>query len=269
MTYFEKFIQLYGSKLLAFVIILAVGSICIKLLTKIAERALKRSKIDRTTHKFLHSIIKIALYILLIIIALSSPSSFNMDMTSVVAIFSVAGLAVSLAVQDSLANVAGGMIIIFSKPFETGDYVQIDNVEGTVAYINILHTKLNTIDNKAIYIPNGKISSDKIVNYTHEVNRRLDLTFSIGYADDFQLAKKIISDLIEAHPLALKDPEPLVRMSEHAESSIHIVAKTWVKSEDYWTLNYDLLESVKEQFDQNQISIPYNQLDVNLISPEN
>ncbi|MGI5958038.1 MAG: mechanosensitive ion channel family protein [Massiliimalia sp.] len=257
----EFFIDTYGSKLLSCVLILAIGGIIIKVAVALFKKALKKSPISVTMHKFLTSALSIALIILLAIIVLDN---WGVPTTSLVAAFSVFGLAISLAVKDSLANVASGVILLVTKPFDVGDYVELNGVEGTVNYINMLTTKLNTFDNKAIYIPNGQISSDRIVNYTREENRRLDLVFSIGYGDDFQKAKKIISEIIDAHPLAVKTPEPVVRMCEHNQSSIDICAKVWVKSSDYWNLKYDLLEEVKIQFDKNDINIPYPQLDVHL-----
>lgn len=266
MEMLENFLDKYGSTLLTCAVLFVVGTILIRILMTIIVKALKRSKIDVTVHKFLISISKIILYVLLIVIILDT---WGVKMSSIIAVFSVCGLAISLAVQDSLANVAGGMIILFSKPFELGDYVKIDSVEGTVIHINILHTKLTTFDNKAIYIPNGQVSGDKIINYTREANRRLDLTFSISYENDFREAKRIISEIIEAHPMALKDPAPLVRVCEFADSSINIAVKVWTKSSDYWPLNFDLLEQVKLKFDENGITIPYNQMEVTFKNPQN
>ena len=184
-------------------------------------------------------------------------------MTSIIAIIGAAGLAVGLALQSSLSNLAGGFIILFSKPFQVGDYVEYGGVSGTVSAISILYTRLLTIDNKAIYIPNGQISNSTLVNYTEEPKRRLDLVFSISYDDDFKKAKKILAEIISSKPTALNEPDPpAIRVTEHAASSINIIVKIWVKSEDYWNLYYDLHEEVKTRFDEEGISIPYNQLDV-------
>lgn len=258
---FETFIKEYGTQLLSCIVITVVGLTIIKILMKLIRKSLKHSKIDVTMHKFLLSMIRIVLMIILIVIVLQT---LGVPMTSIIAVISVIGLAVSLAIQNSLSNVAGGMIILFSKPFELGNYVQIDNVEGTVVQISILHTKLNTIDNKAVYIPNGQVSAEKIINFSTEEKRRLELIFSIGYRDDFTLAQTIIKSLIEKNPLALTDPEPLVHMCEHGDSAIKILTRVWVNTDDFLTLKYDLLEEVKMEFDKNHISIPYNQLEVKL-----
>lgn len=258
---FQEFLDLNGGKLIATAIILAVGMVLIKITMKLMVKLLQKSRIDVTVHKFLLSTIRIVLWIL---VALTILQLFNVPMTSVVAALSFCGLAVSLAVQDSLANVASGLIILFSKPFEVGDYIQLGDIEGRVVHINIIHTKLNTLDNKAIYVPNGQVSAEKIVNYTREENRRLDLVFSISYQDDFRIAKQLIAEIVDAHPKALKEPAPLIRVCEHAASSVNIAVKVWVKSDDYWDLNFDLLEEVKLVFDEHGINIPFNQLDVYL-----
>ncbi|MEG2428844.1 MAG: mechanosensitive ion channel, partial [Oscillospiraceae bacterium] len=219
------------------------------------------SKIDPICHKFMLSLTKVTLMILVIIITLSQ---LGVDMSSLVAMLGVAGLAVGLAVQDSLSNLAGGFIVLFSKPFSVGDFVEIDGVCGTVHHINIIQTKLLTIDNKAIYIPNGQVSSAKITNYSSEENRRLDVEFSVSYTTNIAQAKEIISKIIAQNPLALTIPEPTVNVSEHASSSIKILARIWVKNENYWDLDYSMLESVKNEFDKNGIVIPFEQLEVSL-----
>lgn len=259
------FLEISGPKILLSIIILVVGLIIIKLLMGVVKKILKKSKLDPICHKFVRSLLQITLYILIIIIALST---LGVDMTSLVAMLGVAGLAVGLAVQDSLANLAGGFILLFTKPFKVGDFIEIAGISGTVKHINILQTKLNTIDNKAIFIPNGQVSSAKIINYSAEPLRRLDLTFSIGYSDDVTKAKTLLSEIIDKNEYVIKDPEPVIRMSEHSESSIKIIAKVWVNTEHYWDLNYDLLEQVKQSFDSNNISIPFRQLDINIKSLE-
>ena len=259
----ESLIQTYGPRLISCLLMLAVGGILIRIAITLFKKALKKSRINVTMHKFLTSTLSITLIILLAIMVLDN---WGVPTTSLVAVLSVFSLAVSLAVKDSLADVASGAILLVSKPFDVGDYVEINGVEGTVNYINMLTTKLNTFDNKAIYIPNGQISSEKIINYTREENRRLDLVFSIGYQDDFQKAKKVITEIIHSNPLSILEPEPVVRMCEHNQSSIDICAKVWVKSENYWSLKYDLLEQVKLRFDEEKIGIPYPQMDVHLKS---
>lgn len=242
---------------------LAIGSLFTKIVIKALTKGLKKSRIEPTTHGFIISLVKTSLYVFVFIIFLST---LNVPMSSIVATIGAAGLAIGLALQDSLSNIAGGFIILFSKPFKKGDYIQIDDESGKVDEISIFYTKLLTSDNKVIHIPNGNITAKTITNYNEENLRRLVLNFSIDYSNDYKKAIKIIKSTINSHPLALDKPdEPLVRMSEHASSAIIIVAKVWVKSENYWDLNYDLLEQIKDAFDENGISIPYDKLDVNLI----
>lgn len=259
---FDKFIDAYGERIIFAIVVLFVGYIIIKVMMKILKKALQRSRIDITLHKFLLSTIKVLLWILLCLTILQI---FKIPLTSIIASLSVLGLAISLAVKDSLSNVAGGLIVLFSKPFQVGDYIQINEFEGKVEHINTINTKLTTIDNKAIFIPNGQVSSSTVVNFTNENIRRVDIIFSIGYKDDFEKAKGIINNIINNHEKALKEPKPLVRVCELAESSINIATRVWAKGEDYWDLRYDLLEFVKYEFDKQGINIPYNQLDVHLV----
>lgn len=256
-----NFITLKGLDILVSIAIVVVGLIIIKFLMSTLKKILKKSKLDPICHKFVVSFTKITLYVLVFIIACSN---LGVPMTSLVTVLGAAGLAIGLAVQDSLSNLAGGFILLFTKPFQVGDFIELSGITGTVSHINILQTKLQTVDNKAIYIPNGQVSTDKIINYSREENRRLDLVFSIGYEDDFVKVEKLINNIIENNPLAIKDPEPVVRVCEFAAHSINIAVKVWVKTEDYWTLNYDLLESIKLAFDKNAITIPFNQLDVHI-----
>ena len=240
------------------VAIFIIGIILAKITVKIMGKALNKSKIDITAHSFLKSLVKVTLYTIVIVIALTK---LGVPTTSLVTIIGAAGLAVGLALQSSMSNLAGGFIILFSKPFTVGDYVQIGSSEGTVEAITILYTRLLTGDNKAVYIPNGQVSNSSITNYTQEKTRRLDLVFSISYKDDYTKAKKILADIVDKNELALKDPEPLIRVTEQASNSINIAVKIWVKSENYWSLNFDMLESVKTRFDEEGISIPHNQLE--------
>ena len=256
-----KFLDLLP-KLLTAALILLVGIILVRWAAKFARNLLKHSRLDVTLHNFIVSIICAVLYIVLgiIVVTVLAPSAAG----SLIALFGVFGLAVSLAVKDSLANLAGGMSVLFTKPFALGDYVRINGNEGTIQEIRLNYTILKTFDNKVVHIPNGDVAKAEIVNFTYEPTRRLDLVFSIGYGDDFEKAKRIIRGALGDNPLAHRDPEPVVRMSEHGDSAIKIACRVWVDTPDYWTLNFDLLEEVKRRFDAEGISIPYNQMDVHL-----
>jgi small conductance mechanosensitive channel len=169
-------------------------------------------------------------------------------------------------VNGALSNLAGGVLIIFTRPFKIDDYIEVEgcDIAGTVEDIQIVCTKLRTPDNKTIYVPNGTLSNSNIINYSEKDTRRIGFTFSISYDNDFERAKEIIMDVCKSHELVLADPEPFVRLSEHGQSGIVITARVWVKSDDYWTVHFDILEAVKKRFDENGITIPYNQLDVHI-----
>ena len=254
-----KFLDLLP-KLLTAALILLVGIILVRWAAKFARNLLKHSRLDVTLHNFIVSILSALLYILLAIIVVTVlvPSAVG----SLITMFGVFGLAVSLAVKDSLANLAGGMSVLFTKPFALGDYVNINGNEGTVQEIRLNYTVIKTVDNKLVHIPNGDVAKAEITNFTAQETRRLDLVFSIGYDDDFEQAKKIIREIVHDNPLADSDPEPIVRMVEHGDSAIRIGCRVWVDTADYWTLNYDLLEEVKRRFDASGIHIPYNQLEI-------
>lgn len=242
--------------------ILIIGIILIRLLLRLTRKMLQKSKLDPTLHHFMLSIFGICLYLVLgtMVLAILVPDAVG----GLIALMSVFGLAISLAVKDSLANLAGGISVLFTKPFALGDYVQINSTEGTVEEIRLNYTVLKTFDNKVVHIPNGDVAKAQIVNFTCEPTRRLDITFSISYQDDFQKVQELIRAAVSTHPMALSDPEPVVRVYEHASSAILICCRVWCKTPDYWPLKFDLLEEVKRSFDQNGISIPYNQLDVHI-----
>lgn len=242
-------------------IVFFLGIILSRILLKFTAKFIQRSNIENTAGSFLISLIRVILYILVAIIALSI---LNVPMTSIVTVIGTAGIAIGLALQNSLSNLAGGFIILFSKPFKSGDLIEIDNSLGTVQSIGILYTKIITPDNKSIFIPNGKITDAKIINYSESATRRVDLIFDIGYNDDFEKARNVIFKIIADDNLILREPEPLVRMKSHNESSVGICVQVWTMNENYWQVYYNLTEKVKFEFDKNNIEIPYNQIDVHI-----
>lgn len=243
------------------VVILVVGMLIVRLASSLAKKTLKKSNIDGAARSFLVSLIRIILYMVVIIMVLSV---LNVPMSSIITIFGAAGLAVSLALQNCLSNLCGGFIILFSKPFVAGDTIELDGSVGKVKSISILYTKISTFDGKTIFIPNGKVSDAKIINYTESPERRIDLTFDIGYNSDFRKARELILKIIDEDSLFLKTPEPVVRMTSHNESSVSIDVKVFVKNDDYNMARYNIIEAVKESFDENGIEIPYNQLDIHI-----
>ena len=242
-------------------VILIVGILISKLIAKIVGKAVSKSNVNGAAKSFLVSLIKIILYIAVIIMALSV---LNVPMSSIITILGAAGLAISLALQSCLSNLSGGFIILFTKPFTTGDIIELDDSVGTVRDIGIFYTKIVKFDNKTVFIPNGKVTDAKIVNYTETPTRRIDLTFDISYSTDFGKACDVILEIISNEKLILKAPEPIVRMSAHNSSSISIDVLVWVNNADYLTERYNMTEAVKAAFDENGIVIPFPQLDIHV-----
>ena len=203
--------------------------------------------------------------VLLIIIIVMALSALQVPMSSIVATIGAAGLAIGLALQNSLSNVAGGFIILFSKPFKCGDYVKIGDSEGTVDAISILYTTLKTLENKMIFIPNGVVSQSTITNITADDKRRLELKFSISYNDDHNKAMAILREMLNDEPRVINEPDkPLVAVCEHGTSAIILIMRVWIPTDAYWEIRYKFLKEAKERFDANGISIPFDQLDVHI-----
>ncbi len=245
-----------------FVAVLLGGMIVMKIAVAIFRKAINRSKLKGTAGNFLLSLCKTALVILYVIILLSM---LGVDTTSLVAIFSVLTLAISLAVQGVISNLASGIMLVATKPLEEGDFVDIGGAVGTVEKIHITCTKLRTGDNKVITIPNSTVTASNITNYSVEDTRRVDLTFSVAYGSDVEKVKSIILGVIAKHELALKDPAPMVRLTEHGASSLDFVTRVWTKNADYWTVNFDLKEQVLAAFVAEGIEVPFPQMDVHVI----
>lgn len=263
---FLNYIENMIPSLIGAAIILIAGYFVTKLTLKLMTKGLTLKHVDTTIHKFLMSVVRVTFTIIIAVMALTV---LKVPMTSIVTAIGTAGLAIGLALQDSLSNVAGGFIILFSKPFKCGDYISINGEEGTVDMISILYTRLLTIENKAVMIPNGTVSKSTIVNLTAEEKRRLELKFSISYSDDHHKAMDIIRNVITADSRILHEPdEPLIAMCEHQDSAVILLLRVWVPTEQYWDMRFKFIEEVKEQFDANGITIPFNQLDVHLPSAQ-
>src|SRR6056297_4129925 len=245
-------------KFLLAVVLLFVGLGVIKFIVNLLEKNLQ-GKFERTLTSFLMSITRAVLLILLFI---SIASTIGIEVTSFVAVLGAASFAVGFALQGSLSNFAGGVMLLIFRPFSAGDTIEVAGHKGKVQEIQILYTILTTFDNKKIFIPNGNVATDSITNYSAMDNRRVDLTFGIGYDDDFHEAIALLKDLASQHELVLEDPEPIIRVIEHAGSSVNIACKLWVKGADYWDVYFDMHEDVKDAFDAAEIGIPYPQLDV-------
>ena len=243
------------------IVVLIVGSLIIKWITKAANRFFDKRNMDATLKVFLKKLINVALKVFLIIAIISI---LGIDTTSFVAILAAAGLAIGLAFQGSLSNFAGGVLILVTKPFKIGDFIETNGFSGTVEAIQILYTDLLTLDNKVIRIPNGTLSNTSIVNFSEKDTRRVDLTFGVGYEADSEKVIRVLSGIVAEHPLTLQEPEPFVRMSEHGDSAVIYTVRVWAKASDYWTVYFDIIENVKKRFDEENLSIPYPQMDVHI-----
>jgi small conductance mechanosensitive channel len=244
------------SNIVAAVVILIVCLIAIKLIGSAVNKLLNRSKLDKTLHAFIQSAIKALLYVLTAIIVVGS---LGFNVASLVAVLSVAGLAVSLAMQNSLSNLAGGIMILVTKPFLVGDFIEAAGQTGTVLEIGMAYTKLGTLDNKRISIPNSSISGANIVNYSTEGKRRVDLTFSVAYENDVENVKRALEIAISHCDKVLTEDvdAPFVRLSEYGESTISYVVRVWCKNADYWDVHFFLLEEVGKVFQEQGVLLSY------------
>ncbi len=261
-TVLQTFAITYGGKLISGLIILIIGLKLIKYITKLFRSGLERSSVDKSLYAFLLSATKVTLYILLVTILVDT---LGVDTASFIAVLGSAGLAIGLAIQGSLSNLAGGVLILFLKPFKAGDFIEAVGHGGIVEEIQLFYTILNTPDNKKIIIPNGELANSSATNHSANDTRRIDLTFGVGYEDDVHKVKQILMDIAKKHPLIFKNPEPQVVLTEHADSSVNFSLRVWCKTEDYWNIRFELMETVKIKFDQESINIPYPQMDVHLI----
>jgi small conductance mechanosensitive channel len=256
----ESIIQ-YGIRVAIGLVILLVGLAVIKVLIGMLEKFLQASRLNESLHGFIKSLTSFGLNIILIITVLGL---LGIPMATFVAILGAAGLAIGFALRDSLGNIAGGIIILSSRPFNVGDFISAQGEMGTVKEILILHTRLVTPDNKKVVIPNGPLANGNITNFSAEELRRVDLTYGVGYEDDIMQVKGILTELIENHELTLKEPEAMVRVIEYGDSSVNFTVRVWCKKEDYWSIYYDLQEAVKMRFDEENINIPYPQMDLHV-----
>ena len=247
---------LYG--LLLFLGCMAV----MKVILSLIDRTMTRLKVEPTVHKFTHSCLKVLMWV---ITGLIVAAYLDFPINSLVTVLGVIGVALSLSLQGSLSNLAGGITVMVSRPFAVGDYVEAGGVSGTVSEIGLVYTKLKTIDNKIIFIPNGEISGEKIVNYNKQEQRRVDLTFTVSYDADPERVKEIMRQVIGAHPKALFTPEPFVRTTSLGESSVGYTLRVWCATQDYWELCYDLLEQVRAAFDREGVELTYNHLNVHIM----
>ena len=253
----------FGLKVLAALVAFFIGRLVIRWIRKIVRRSFERSGADKGVEQFVDSLLKYGLYALLVF---SLISSLGFDTTSVAAVLASGGVAIGLALQGSLSNFAGGVLILLLKPFVVGDYIIEDTngKEGTVKEIQIFYTKLSTIDNKTIVIPNGMLTNNSITNATAKDERQLDLRVGISYDADIRQAKSVIENLLIKDECIIKNEQINVFVHELADSAVVLGIRAWVKNEEYWTTRWRLLEDIKLLLDENGIEIPYPQMTVHM-----
>ncbi len=251
----------FVSKLAIALVLFFVGRWVIRQVKKVIDKVMFRRKVEPTLREFLRNLINIALYVILIVLIVNVVGT---QTVSIAAIIGSAGLAIGLSVKDNLANFAGGVMLLFNKPFRTGDFIEAQDMSGTVQSIGILYTILTTADNKTIYIPNGPLSTGNIINYNTQLTRRADIVVNIDYGADVEMIKSLLLNIAHAHPQVLKTPEPFARMTKMNDSSIDFTLRAWADTEDYWNVTHDLNEEIYKQLTQRGINIPFPQMTVHL-----
>ncbi|MCI8375310.1 MAG: mechanosensitive ion channel [Lachnospiraceae bacterium] len=251
----------FGLRVIMALLVFFVGTRLIKLLRRIVRRSMERAGADVGVIQFVDSLLKAFSYFVLVMLI---ASGFGVDTTSVVALVGSAGLAVGLALQGSLANFAGGVLLLLVKPFKVGDYIVQGDLEGTVSEIQMIYTYLLTPDNRKVVIPNGKLADNSLINVTAQEKRRLDIDVGISYTADLKKAKEAGMELLKNEERVLPEEEQRVVVSELSDSAVILKLRFWVKPEDYWNVKWDMTEAVKLAFDAKGIEIPFNQVDVHM-----
>ncbi|WP_062055430.1 mechanosensitive ion channel family protein [Aquimarina longa] len=251
--------------LISAIVILFVGIWVINIISRVLRKFFQKKDYDETLENFLYEIINIGLKILLLILVITQ---LGVQTSSLVAVLGAAGLAVGLALQGSLANFAGGVLILFFKPFKIGDFIEAQGVSGTVKEISIFTTKLTTFGNQLAIIPNGKLSNDNIVNYSSEGIRRDKIDIGISYTSNIKEAKQILLDIINTQEQVIKEPAPEVMVTDLGDSAITIQLRYWASNDDFWAVHFYTIEEAKKQLEANNISLPFPQREVHLYSKE-
>ena len=251
------------TRIVVAILVLLISKFVIKKLMNAFRKGFEKAKMDPTVKSFLISLIRAALYILVII---GLVEILGVATATIVSVIASAGLAIGLALQGSLSNLAGGLLILILKPFKIGDYISASGVDGSVVSIDIFYTKIRTPDNRDIVIPNGVLSNNTITNVTAQDKRRLDIIASASYNDDIDKVKEVLYEIINESQYTIKDEISKVFISQYAGSSVDYNVRFWVKSEDYWEAKFAVTEEIKKRFDKAGIEIPYSKLDVNILS---
>lgn len=264
-TILHTYLIPWGTKIILALLVFIVGRWLARILTKTLEKVMTKGHVDKMLVSFLGNIAYAAL---LAVVVLAALEQLGVNTTSALAILGAAGLAVGLALKDSLSSFAAGVMLIIFRPFKLGDFIEAGGVAGVVEEIRIFHTMLKTGDNREVTMPNAQIYSGTIINYSARETRRIDLVIGIGYDDDIKKARDIINAVLAANETVLKDPGPTVMLLELGASSVDFAVRPWVKSGDYWTTRADVMEAIKSAFDKEGISIPYPQQDIHLFKEE-
>lgn len=248
-----------GKSILVAILILVVGRFIVKLINKLVGQMLDRRKMDPTIASFTKSFVNVLLMVLLIITVVSA---LGVNTTSFAALLASAGVAVGMALSGNLQNLAGGLLLLFFKPYKVGDYISAQGVEGVVKAIQIFHTVLTTVDNKEIFVPNGALSSGTVVNFSRNDLRRVDQVVTVEYGTDVNAVREAVMDIANADSRILKDPAPFVELGALADSSVNFTVRLWVKTADYWGVWFDMNRKVYEEFNKRGIGFPFPQIQV-------
>ena len=252
-----------GGKILGAIIIFIIGKLLVNWANKLFATVLQKRKVDASIQSFLKSIVNITLLVLLFLAVIGQ---LGIELTSFAALLASVGVAVGMALSGNLSNFAGGVIILIFRPYKVGDYIEASTgASGTVTDIQIFHTVLTTPDNKVVYAPNGAMSGAVVTNYSKQDTRRVDFSFSVEYGSDFKLVREVLMDIIHADERILQTPEPFVELGALAESSVNITVRVWVKSSDYWAVNFDMNKNVYVTFNEKGISFPFPQVTIHQV----
>jgi len=251
----------YGLKLLGAIAIFFIGKWLAKQFLKLMRSGMERAQVDATLISFFSNVIYVAIIIAIVVAA---ASNLGINTSSFIAIFGAAGLAIGLALKDTLANVGAAVLIIFFRPFKVNDAIEVSGVAGTVKTINLFSTTLTTADNRSIIIPNGTLIAGNIINNTSNIHRRIDLILDIDYHDNLKVAKEVIATVLSEHPKVLKEPAFVVAVGALAANSVQLYARPWVLSEEYWDVRFELIEAIKLKFDEHHITVPFPQMDLHV-----
>ena len=259
------YLMTYGLNVVAAILIFIVGKWLARLLTNVLEKVMVKGKVDKTLVAFVKNI---AYASILAFVIIASLNKLGVQTTSFIAILGAAGLAIGLALQGSLANFAAGVILILFKPFKIGDFIEAGGSMGTVEEIQIFNTIISTLDNRRVIMPNAKVTGDNITNFTAVAKRRVDLVFGISYEDNIKTAKEALEKAVAADSRILKDPKPVIAVSELADSSVNLVCRPWVKPSDYWDVYFSITEQGKLELEKSGITIPFPQRDVHIYNEQ-